>query len=172
LALIQQHEGCRLQPYLCPANRLTIGYGHVLLPKWDFGLFNRISAAELARLVAECQTRRIVTREAQVVLRIRRDQADALLVKDIQQTVNFLNSVLPPVNPNQFDALVSFVFNVGQGAFATSTLRKKLQFGDMSAAAKEFDRWVKATDKHGEKVTLPGLVTRRAAERALFEKPL
>jgi lysozyme len=168
--LIKTHEGVRLTAYLCPANRLTIGYGHVLLPKWDYGLFRRISAAELARLVAECQARRVVTHEAQVVLKIRQDQADALLAKDVQQISHFLNSVLPPLNQHQFDALVSFVFNIGQGQFATSTLRKKLQFGDMAGAAKEFDRWVKATDKQGEKVTLPGLVTRRAAERALFEQ--
>jgi len=171
LALIKQHEGCRLQAYLCPANRLTIGYGHVILPKWDFGLFHRISAAELARMVAECQARRRVSQEAQVVLRIRQDQAEALLAKDAQQVANFLNSVLPPVNQHQFDALVSFVFNVGQGNFATSTLRKKLAFGDIAGAAAQIDRWIKATNKHGEKVTLPGLVTRRAAERALFESP-
>lgn len=172
LNLIKSHEGVRLTAYLCPANRLTIGYGHVLLPKWDFGAFNRIGSTELARLVADCQARRVVTHEAQVLLKIRQDQADAFLAKDVQQVAHFLNSVLPPLNQHQFDALVSFVFNIGQGQFATSTLRKKLQFGDMSGAAKEFDRWVKGTDKHGHKITLPGLVTRRAAERGLFEAPL
>lgn len=169
LNLIKSHEGVRLTAYLCPANRLTIGYGHVLLPKWDFGLFHHISATELARMVTECETRSRVTQEAQVVLRIRQDQADELLAKDVQQTAHFLNSVLPPLNQNQFDALVSFVFNVGQGNFATSTLRKKLGFGDMAAAANEFPRWVYGRVK-GKKTKLNGLVTRRAAEKSLFEQ--
>lgn len=72
-----------------------------------------------------------------------------------------------PVNQNQYDALVSFAYNVGIGNFAKSTLLKKLNRGEYDAAAKEFDRWVFAKGRK-----LPGLVKRRAAERELFQKPI
>lgn len=171
LALIKQHEGVRLQAYLCPANKLTIGYGHVLLPRWDNGLFNRLSSDELSRIIDNCQSRRALTHEAKVVLNIKQAQADELLLKDVRQTVLFLNSILSGLNQNQFDAVVSFVFNVGQGNFATSTLRKKLLAGLFDACGVEFDKWIYTT-QHGKKIKLPGLITRRAAERALFETPL
>lgn len=64
----------------------------------------------------------------------------------------------------QYDALVSFVFNIGETKFYRSTLLRKLNAGDCIGAAKEFDRWVFAGRKR-----LKGLVTRRAAERKLFE---
>lgn len=163
------HDDCHLQAYLCPSNRVTIGYGHVILPKFDFGLFYRINAETLARIVAECREKRRMTQEARVVLRIKAEQATELLTKDVRQTALFVSSVTPvPLNQNQFDALVSLVFNIGQGRYATSTLRKKLHAQDYDGAAAEFDRWVKGT-VDGVKQKLPGLVTRRAAERALFE---
>lgn len=65
----------------------------------------------------------------------------------------------------QFDALVSFTFNVGTTAYAKSTLLRKLNAGDCYGAAAEFDRWVYADGKR-----LRGLVTRRAVERAQFEE--
>lgn len=64
---------------------------------------------------------------------------------------------------NQFDALVSFVYNVGVGAFRTSTLLRKLNNGDYVGAAAEFKRW-----KFGGGKELPGLVRRRKAEEQLF----
>ena len=66
-----------------------------------------------------------------------------------------------------FDALVSFTFNLGEERLAQSTLLKKLNLRDYHAAAAEFPKWVKATVR-GKKITLPGLVRRRAAERAMF----
>lgn len=74
-------------------------------------------------------------------------------------------SVKVPINQNQFDALVSFTYNVGLGAFKTSTLLKKLNKKDYSGASKEFARWNKASGK-----VLNGLVKRREAERKLFVK--
>ena len=71
--------------------------------------------------------------------------------------------VTVPLTQPQFDALVSFVFNVGAGAFRKSTLLKKLNAGDYAEATAEFPRWVKGGGK-----TLPGLVVRRAAEMLLF----
>ena len=70
---------------------------------------------------------------------------------------------------NQFDALVSFTYNVGIGAFQSSTLRKKLNSRKFDEAAQEFGKWVKGT-VNGVKITLEGLVNRRRDERALFEK--
>jgi lysozyme len=166
--LIARFEGLRQSAYLCPANRLTIGCGHVLLPKHDCGLFN-ISSDVLAQMVSECQSRSVLTQHAQVVLHISRDQVLALLSRDVAQTALFLSSVTPvKLNQNQFDALVSLIFNIGQGNYATSTLRKKLHAADYAGAAAEFDKWVMGT-VNGKKQKLPGLITRRAAERALFE---
>jgi lysozyme len=69
-----------------------------------------------------------------------------------------------PLSQRQFDALVSFVFNIGQVAFANSTLRRKLNAADYQGAADELPRWVHNATGAIE----PGLVTRRALERALF----
>lgn len=69
-----------------------------------------------------------------------------------------------PMTQGQFDALVDFVYNLGEGALAKSTLLRKLNAGDYAGAAAEFPKWC-----HAGNQVLPGLVTRRAAERALFE---
>lgn len=71
-----------------------------------------------------------------------------------------------PMTQGQFDALVDFVYNLGEGALAKSTLLRKLNAGDYAGAAAEFPKWC-----HAGNQVLPGLVTRRAAERALFEAP-
>jgi len=171
LALIKEHEQLRLNAYLCPSNRLTIGYGHVLLPKFDPALFG-IHASTLARIIDDCQSRRRVTPEARSLLRLSESAVETLLMKDVSQTARFLNSVVQvPLNQNQFDALCSFVFNIGQGNYATSTLRKQLEAGDYQAAADQFPRWVYGS-VNGKKSKLNGLITRRDAERALFLKPM
>ncbi|NJA04180.1 lysozyme [Methylococcaceae bacterium WWC4] len=163
------HDSLNLQAYLCPANRLTIGYGHVLLPKSDWHLFSNCDASRLMRLIRECQQRGKVVEEARTVLHINPSQAQDLLTRDVAQTALFLRSVTSVLlNQHQFDALVSLIFNIGQGQYAQSTLRKKLEAGDLAGAAAEFDRWVKGS-VDGVKQILPGLVSRRAAERALFE---
>ena len=70
-----------------------------------------------------------------------------------------------PINQNEYDALVSFVYNIGQTAFKNSTLLKKLNNGDKIGAANQFLRWNKAGGK-----VLNGLVKRREAEKKLFEE--
>jgi lysozyme len=70
----------------------------------------------------------------------------------------------PTIRQHQFDALVSFVFNLGAEAFRYSTLLQMIQRGDLKRAAEEFDRWVHADGK-----VSVGLARRRAAERKLFE---
>jgi len=169
LALIKTSEALELAAYLCPANRLTIGWGHVLLPKFDAGLFKNVSPEALARIVAECQRRKTVTREAKRLLYINRRQAEQLLAKDAGRVAVFINSLThAELSQSRFDALCSFAFNVGDRNYATSTLRAKLNAGDFSGAAAEFDRWIYGT-VDGKKLKLAGLITRRAAERALFE---
>lgn len=96
---------------------------------------------------------------------ITQQQADDYLRRDVRQferAVARLVSV--PLTQGQFDALVSFAFNLGEGALAQSTLLRMLNAGDYAGAAAQFDRWNKAGGR-----VLPGLVRRRAAERALFE---
>ena len=96
---------------------------------------------------------------------ITQKQADTLLDIDYAQFLRDVEALLKvPVNENQLGALTSFAFNLGVGALKKSTLLKLLNGGDPSSAAKEFDKWTKAGG-----VVLPGLVKRRAAERALFE---
>ena len=93
-------------------------------------------------------------------------EAFARLMMDMQEAGEAVESyVKVPLNDNQFAALVSFVFNIGAGAFRKSTMLKMLNQGAYSAAGVQFDRWTKAGNQ-----VLPGLVKRRAAERALFEK--
>ena len=168
LELIKAHEGLKLQAYLCPANKVTIGYGHVILPSWDAALF-RMHKGVLMELLEECRKLKRMTQHATVVLRINREQADELLAKDAAQFALFISSTTQQITltQNQFDALASFIFNIGQGNYAASTLRKKLLSGDVTGAADEFSRWVYGT-VDGKKVKLNGLITRRAEERALF----
>ncbi|MBK4770990.1 MAG: lysozyme [Pantoea sp. Morm] len=91
-------------------------------------------------------------------------QADAFLREDLQVAELIINTnVKVRLTQGQFDALASFVFNLGSGNFVKSTLLKKLNTGDFSGAAGEFGKWVNAGGKK-----LPGLVKRRAAEREVF----
>lgn len=91
-------------------------------------------------------------------------QADAFLREDLQVAELIVNTnVKVKLTQGQFDALVSFVFNLGSGNFVKSTLIKKLNAGDYAGAADEFRKWVNAGGKK-----LPGLVKRRAAEREVF----
>lgn len=96
---------------------------------------------------------------------ITEQQAEDLLREDLRHFEEAVERlVLVHLEQHEFDALVSFAFNVGEGALAKSTLLRKLNAGDKQDAAHEFGQWVKAG-----KVTLSGLVRRRKAERALFE---
>lgn len=91
-------------------------------------------------------------------------QADAFLREDLRVAELTINTnVKVKLTQGQFDALASFVFNLGSGNFVKSTLLKKLNTGDFSGAADEFGKWVNAGGKK-----IPGLVKRRAAEREVF----
>jgi len=140
-AAITQREGCVLTAYRDSAGVLTIGVGHT-------------TAAGAPTVTAG--------------MRITAAQADEILSRDladVEASVNRLGTV--PLNQNEFDALVSLVFNIGSTAFRKSTLRAKLNAGDRNGAADQFLVWNKIT-KNGKKVALAGLTNRRKAERAQF----
>lgn len=98
-------------------------------------------------------------------------EAERLLRQDLRTAAGAVERhVGPPLNDNEFGALVSFVFNVGEGAFASSTLLKRLNAGDRGAVPDQLRRWDKAT-VGGKKVQLRGLARRRAAEALLWATP-
>lgn len=93
-------------------------------------------------------------------------QADAWLLQEYDAFERKVRALLKvPVTDNQLGALVSFAYNVGVGALASSTLLRLLNAGDYKGAAAQFARWNKAAGK-----TLAGLTKRRASEAALFAK--
>lgn len=105
------------------------------------------------------------TKTAKPGLTITTAQAEALLKRDLVVFESIVNTrVTAPINQNQFDALVSFTYNVGSTAFTRSTLLRKLNAKDYKGAAFEFGRWVYAGKKK-----LLGLERRREAEKALFQ---
>ena len=137
VALIKLYEGCKLTAYRCPAGVWTIGYGHT-------------TAAGEPTVV---EGMKITAVEATNILK--RD------LKKFEQGVD--ESVTVPLSQNQFDALVSFAFNVGLGALRKSTLLRKLNAGDYAAVPAELMKWTKAGGKE-----LPGLVKRRRAEAGMW----
>lgn len=97
-----------------------------------------------------------------------KQECDALLKKDISvHSEGLLKCTNVPLNQNQYDAFVSFTFNVGVGAYCKSTLVKKLNAGDYVGACNELSKW----DKSGGKV-YRGLTKRREEERKLCLTPV
>lgn len=99
-------------------------------------------------------------------LAISKDYAEKLLRDDLARFEEFVEAKCSPSTENQFAALVSFAFNLGNENLRTSTLRRLHKAGDYSGAALQFKRWNRA----GKRV-LAGLTKRRAAEAALYAKP-
>ena len=113
--LVREHEGLSLAPYFCPAGKLTIGYGHVILPhekdlKGGIGL----------------------------------DDAEALLTRDLAWALFATRDVGRVLHECEAGALASLVFNIGPDAWRKSTLRRLVVVGDMDGAAAQFARWNKA----------------------------
>ena len=101
---------------------------------------------------------------------ITEDQAIEFLKEDLSVAENAINKQNLSLNQNQFDALVSFVFNVGTGSFQSSTLLKKAKAdSNDTSIALEFAKWKYGTVK-GKKVVLGGLVKRRKNESDLYFK--
>lgn len=94
------------------------------------------------------------------------EQAEELLRSDLRRFEDCVAENAPDSTENQFSAMVSFAFNVGEGAFRESTLLRLHRDGRHELAAMQFHRWTRGGGK-----VLPGLVKRRAAEAALYSKP-
>lgn len=95
-------------------------------------------------------------------------QADAFLASDLTEAAGHVDALVKVLlNGDERGALSSFVFNLGAGSLASSTLLELLNSGDREGAGIQFGRWVYAT-VNGARMRLPGLVARRAAEEALF----
>ncbi len=92
------------------------------------------------------------------------EQCVEALQNDVQWAANVVNNLVHvSLTQSEFDALVDFVFNVGSGNFASSTLLKLLNEGNFAQAAMQFERWDKAKG-----VVVAGLLRRRLAEKAEF----
>ena len=104
------------------------------------------------------------TRSVVMPASVTEEEARELLRQDLEYFVDAIyREVRVPLNENQFAALVSFTYNVGEGNLRNSTLLKKLNNGNFKAASAEFEKWTKGGGK-----VLGGLVRRRAAEQQLF----
>jgi lysozyme len=136
---ITKHEGLRLKPYLCPAKIPTIGYGNTY---YSDGKKVTLLDKEITKQQAFDMFKDIANRFGKRV--------DELVTSNINQ--------------NQFNALVSFAYNVGTGNFASSTLLKKVNKNPNDLTIKaEFLRWNKAGGK-----VLNGLTNRRNEEADLY----
>lgn len=139
---IKKHEAVMNKVYSDPVGLLTGGIGHLIEPtdrnpngfEWKEG--DKVDEFQVFRWFSQ----------------------------DVAESTEAVNRlVITKLSQKGFDALVSFVFNVGVTAFRRSTLLRKLNAGLVEEAAEEFPRWNKARGK-----VLPGLVKRRAEERKLF----
>jgi len=109
------------------------------------------------------------TKDALAGMTINETVAEIYLEQDLKDVAIAIKKyVKVKLNKNQIDALGSFIFNVGAGNFAKSTLLKKINAGDFEGAAKEFLRWNKAW-VNGQFKELPGLTKRRIKEFNLFK---
>ena len=139
LKLIKKFEGLSLKPYLCSAGVPTIGWGNTFY-----------------------ENMKKVTLQDETITEERADSLFNFLV-----TTNFVNVVnrlvVVDINQNQFDALVSFVYNLGSGNFEKSTLLKKVNQEDFIGASLEFEKWNRSSGK-----VLNGLTKRRLSEIELF----
>jgi lysozyme len=139
---IGRFEGFRARLYDDAAGHCTIGYGHLV----HLGHCNGSEPAEFKRGISEQEAEELLRRDAQTA-------ADAVR-----------HSVRVSLDQAQFDALVSFVYNLGAGAFESSTLLKDINAHNFAAVPGQLEEWV-----HAGGQVLPGLVTRRKAEARLFE---
>lgn len=135
--LIKQFEGCKLSAYQDSVGVWTIGYG------W---------------------TQPVDGKPIRAGMTIKQETAERLLKTGlVSYETDVSRLVKVGLTQGQFDALVSFTYNLGARSLSTSTLLRKLNAGDYAGAADEFLRWNKAGGK-----VLNGLIRRREAERALF----
>lgn len=133
---IMMHEGTVRRVYLDPVGIPTVCTGHT----------STVGASDVGKVYSAAMCADLLQRDTQVA----------------QRAVGRLVRV--PVTQEQYDALVSFTFNVGEGNLSKSTLLKKINQGACWAAGAEFSRWTRAKGR-----VLPGLVKRRQHERRAWE---
>lgn len=137
IALIKEFEGCKLTAYQDSVGVWTIGYG------W---------------------TQPVDGKPIRAGMTIKQETAERLLKTGLVSYESDVSRLVKVgLTQGQFDAMVSFTYNLGARSLSTSTLLRKLNAGDYAGAADEFLRWNKAGGK-----VLNGLSRRREAERALF----
>ena len=134
LDLIKKFEGFSDKEYICPAGKVTIGYGHVILPNEHFSSS------------------------------ITKEEAEILLKKDLQPREKSLNILVKVnINQNQFDSLISLIYNIGVENFKQSTLLKFVNDKLFDKIPDQFRRW-----KYINKVVSKGLLNRREEEIKLW----
>ena len=140
IKLIKHHEGVRNRPYRCPANLYTVGVGHLIGD---------------GKSLPESWNRTFT--EAEI---------DGILKSDLRRFELGVHKMLPnvPLRQHEYDAIISFCFNLGLGCFQRSTLRQALLRGDKKAAMESLVKYCRAGGK-----ILRGLQIRRLDEKALFE---
>ena len=132
---IKSFEGFRSMPYQDVVGKWTVGYGHLMIPGDGTVVGSPITMG----------------------------QSTELLRKDLHTAEQAVNSCGVELEQNEFDALVSFTYNLGVGAFQRSTLLKLLKTGNKLSASGEFPKWSMAGGKE-----VPGILRRRHAEQDCF----
>ena len=149
IEMIKHHEGVRQNPYKCPAKLWTVGVGHVMFP-------------EQGKLKIDQRDSFYLPEGA--LRKYSMEEVNAILRADLARFEKGVATYCPvPLTQGQFDALVSFSFNVGLGTLQRSTLRQKVLRGDMEGASQELLKYCMAGGK-----ILKGLQKRRIDERAVF----
>ena len=148
--LIKYFEGVRYKPYMCSGNVWTIGCGHALYPRQLV-----MNLVDRAKFDLKPEDNRIWTKE----------EVDGLLKYDLQRFELGVLRLLGTVQPTQseFDALVSFSFNLGLGTFQRSTVRSAFIRGDKTRAGEVLLKYCRAGGR-----VLKGLQRRRMAENSMF----
>ena len=141
LDLIKEFESFKSKPYLCPSQKATTGFGSTYYPDGK---------------KVTLQDKEITEEKAFEIL-------EYIANKDFGSNINKVVKV--PLNQNQFDALVSFAYNIGNVNFNSSTLLRWLNQGNYKEASMQLLRWDKSKG-----IVLNGLTKRRKAEKALFDK--
>lgn len=136
LAILKEFEGLRLKEYIDAGGYLSIGYGHLLQNGERFEDG------------------------------ITKEKAEELLQQDVQDAEFVVDGMITvPLNQNQFDALVSFAYNIGGDQFAKSTLVRLLNDGEYNEVPHQLSRWNKSNGK-----VIKALVRRRRKEGELFRE--
>ena len=148
LAFIRRWEGSRDRAYYCPANVLTIGVGHALTR-------SELASGDIIIKGIKCPYN----------LGLNNQQINDLLKRDVRHAKRAINSnVRATLEQHQYDALASFIFNIGVSAFKSSTLLKRINDkADNAEIIRQFKRW-----KWSGGEILTGLLYRREAEAQLF----